>query len=128
MAPILLTHVIMKPDAACQIDTDGDGVGDNADMTSHRQSIRMETESMTLPSSHRPESGSPNSGGIDCVDGIHIPTGFSPNGDGNNDVYTIIVGKNVLSFSFALYDRWGNQMFIANEKGFEWDGTLMALL
>jgi gliding motility-associated-like protein len=57
------------------------------------------------------------------VNGIHIPTGFSPNEDGNNDTYTIIVGKDVLSFSFSLYDRWGNRIFVASDKGFEWDGT-----
>ena len=118
-------------DAACQIDTDGDGLTDAQEVALGTDPTNPDTDGDGVSDGEEVDNGSnpldacsPNGGGVDCVDGIHIPTGFSPNGDGNNDVYTIIVGKNVLSFSFSLYDRWGNRIFTANEKGFEWDGTL----
>ncbi len=64
-------------------------------------------------------------GGItDCIDGIHIPTGFSPNNNQNNDTYNIIVGQNVQAILFSLYDRWGNTILTTTDKKFEWDGTL----
>ena len=65
----------------------------------------------------------PDSSSIDCVDGVHIPTGFSPNGDDNNETYTVIIGKDVVSFTFNIYDRWGNKMYSSSEKGFTWDGS-----
>ncbi len=117
-------------DLACQVDTDGDGLSDAQEGAIGTDPLNPDTDGDGVPdgeevdnASDPLDSCSPNSFGADCVDGIYIPTGFSPNGDGNNDAYTIIVGKNVVSFSFSLYDRWGNRMFTATEKGFEWDGT-----
>ncbi len=58
------------------------------------------------------------------TDGIHVPTGFSPNGDGQNEVFSIIIGADVAEFTFFVYDRWGNRMVHAkNDPGFTWDGT-----
>ena len=57
------------------------------------------------------------------MNGVYVPTGFSPNGDANNDIFSIVIGKDVRSFTFHLYDRWGNKMFMTSEKGFTWDGT-----
>jgi gliding motility-associated-like protein len=63
----------------------------------------------------------PNPGA--SVDGIHIPTGFSPNGDANNEIFSIIVGKDVASFTFFVYDRWGNRMVHSSDPNLEWDGN-----
>jgi gliding motility-associated-like protein len=65
----------------------------------------------------------PEASSLDCVTGVFIPTGFSPNRDNNNEEYQIIVGKDVVSFTFQIFDRWGNKMFVSSEKGFTWDGT-----
>ncbi|NVK66480.1 MAG: CotH kinase family protein [Flavobacteriales bacterium] len=57
-------------------------------------------------------------------DGIHVPTGFSPNGDGKNEMFSIIVGPDVESFTFFVYDRWGNRIVHAKDDAyFTWDGT-----
>ncbi|MCJ8291137.1 MAG: CotH kinase family protein [Crocinitomicaceae bacterium] len=57
-------------------------------------------------------------------DGVHVPTGFSPNGDGQNELFSILVGADVESFTFFVYDRWGNRMVHAkNDPSFTWDGT-----
>ncbi|MCH2225541.1 MAG: CotH kinase family protein [Crocinitomicaceae bacterium] len=55
--------------------------------------------------------------------GIHVPTGFSPNGDGQNDVFSIIVGQDVNNFTFYIYDRWGNKMVSSSDPAIQWDGN-----
>lgn len=55
--------------------------------------------------------------------GIYVPTGFSPNGDNNNDVLFVFAGKDVTSFQLNVYDRWGNLVFQTSEKTKGWDGT-----
>ena len=67
----------------------------------------------------------PDDSSPDCAEGVHIPTGFSPNGIGpeENNSYSIIVGKNVANFQFKIFDRWGKIIFESNIKGFKWDGT-----
>ncbi|MCH2224258.1 MAG: gliding motility-associated C-terminal domain-containing protein, partial [Crocinitomicaceae bacterium] len=61
--------------------------------------------------------------GMGGESGIHVPTGFSPNGDGLHDTYSIIVGRDISNFKFHVYDRWGNRMFVSSEEDFKWDGT-----
>lgn len=57
-------------------------------------------------------------------DGVHVPTGFSPNGDGQNEMFSILVGADVESFTFYVYDRWGNRIVhVKNDPAFTWDGT-----
>lgn len=133
-------------DPTCHMDTDGDGVTDaaeNSGGTNLNDPCSYNISQITAPITSGADcdgdgisdaqeiaNGSnpfdpcdPNSSGLDCVSGIHIPTGFSPNGDGNNDTYTIVVGKDVVSFTFSVYDRWGNMILRTDQKGFEWDGS-----
>jgi gliding motility-associated-like protein len=54
---------------------------------------------------------------------IYIPTGFTPNGDGTNDIFRPLpVGIVELEF-FRVYDRWGKLMFSTNQYMKGWDGT-----
>ncbi|MEO6733793.1 MAG: PKD domain-containing protein [Ferruginibacter sp.] len=54
---------------------------------------------------------------------FYVPTGFSPNNDGNNDVMRpILLGMRSLKF-FRVYNRWGQLLFATSEKGKGWDGT-----
>jgi len=44
---------------------------------------------------------------------FYVPNAFSPNGDGLNDVFRLYPGPAVESIlSFAVYDRWGGQVFL----------------
>jgi hypothetical protein len=47
----------------------------------------------------------------DCSNNnVFIPNGFSPNGDGNNDV--IFVRSNCIkTMNFTIYNRWGELVF-----------------
>lgn len=133
-------------DPLCHLDTDGDGVTDAAEALSGTNpndpcsyNIAQITQpvisgadcdgdgiidEMEIANGSNPfDPCDPNNSGIDCTAGVHIPTGFSPNGDGQNELYSIIVGVDVVSFTFSIYDRWGNQILKTSEKGFEWDGT-----
>lgn len=43
---------------------------------------------------------------------VFIPNGFTPNGDGTNDNFTIFAGPEVSSIkSLQIFDRWGNMVF-----------------
>lgn len=56
--------------------------------------------------------------------GFFLPNAFSPNGDGNNDVFCV-QGKNrcISSFQMMVYDRWGEQVFECSDLSTCWDGT-----
>ncbi len=54
---------------------------------------------------------------------IFVPTGFTPNGDGKNDVLRpIAVGISQLNY-FMIYNRWGQSIFSSTELNKGWDGT-----
>ena len=53
---------------------------------------------------------------------IFVPTAFTPNNDGKNDV--IQVNSGVLSdLNFAIFDRWGEKIFETTSTNEAWDGT-----
>lgn len=54
---------------------------------------------------------------------IFIPTAFSPNADGSNDVLKpIVAGMKQFNF-FRVYNRWGNMLFSSGDPSLGWDGT-----
>ncbi len=61
---------------------------------------------------------------------IYFPTGFSPNNDGDNDLYQFYVGQGVSKIeTFRIYDRWGELLFevkdyVPGEFLAGWDGRL----
>ncbi|MEP6512550.1 MAG: PKD domain-containing protein [Parafilimonas sp.] len=54
---------------------------------------------------------------------IFVPTGFTPNGDGLNDVLkpTAVGLKQFLYF--RVYNRWGQMVYSTGEQNKGWDGT-----
>ena len=59
----------------------------------------------------------------DCrVQGVWIPSAFSPNGDGQNDEFRAI-GVKVKSVNLQIYDRWGQLYFEGDGYTQGWDGT-----
>ncbi len=56
---------------------------------------------------------------------IAIPTAFSPNYDGVNDVYRILKVLNVERlYFFKIFNRWGQVVFETNDIRQGWDGTV----
>lgn len=54
---------------------------------------------------------------------IVVPTGFSPNGDGQNDVLKLFATGKVESLHFAIYNRWGQTVFETSDITKTWDGN-----
>lgn len=55
---------------------------------------------------------------------IFVPTAFTPNGDGRNDLLKpICVGISRLNY-FRLFNRWGQLVFATNMIGKGWDGMI----
>jgi len=61
---------------------------------------------------------------------VYFPNAFSPNGDELNDIYTMSIGDGVREIlDFRIYDRWGSEVFSAQNcviegpGSCEWDGT-----
>lgn len=57
---------------------------------------------------------------IPC-NGVFLPTIFSPNQDGLNDSYCVL-GSCLESIEFAIYNRWGEEVFRTNDQSRCWDG------
>lgn len=53
---------------------------------------------------------------------IFIPTSFTPNGDGINDLFGV-VGTNVYEFEIQIFDRWGNLVFHSKDINEKWNGS-----
>jgi gliding motility-associated-like protein len=59
----------------------------------------------------------------DCVKGFYMPTAFTPNNDGNNDLIRPIIGGGVLQqYHFTIMNRWGEIVFRTTERTKGWDG------
>ena len=55
---------------------------------------------------------------------IFVPTGFTPNGDGRNDLLKpIAVGITSIEY-FRVYNRWGQLVFSTTSNGHGWDGKI----
>ena len=65
---------------------------------------------------------------VDKTPQVYIPSGFSPDGDGNNDIFMIFAGDQVAKIrSFLVFDRWGETVFkyfnfLPNDPAYGWDG------
>jgi gliding motility-associated-like protein len=59
----------------------------------------------------------------DCGKGFYVPTGFTPNNDGKNDLLKPILLGNVIQYKFRVYNRWGQLIFETNDPAKGWDGT-----
>ena len=53
---------------------------------------------------------------------IGIPTAFSPNNDTHNDVL-FVRGSGITSFTFMIYNRYGEKVFESNDLSTGWDGN-----
>ncbi len=108
---IEVTNLCINP---LVFDTDGDGLSDGVEISQGSDPC---------------DECSPDDSSPDCSIGIHIPTAFSPNGVGNNlnNVYQIIVGKDISSIKFKIFDRWGAAIFESEDKKFQWNGKYKGL-
>ncbi len=99
----------------------GDGEGDNTEITHHSYDaggVYYVTLMITDD--------------IGCMDTVTkaisiallpvLPSGFTPNGDGENDVF-IIRGGPFKDVNFKIYNNWGQVIFESTDAAIGWDGT-----
>ncbi|MBX2907528.1 MAG: PKD domain-containing protein [Taibaiella sp.] len=53
---------------------------------------------------------------------LGLPTGFSPNGDGQNDIL-YVRGAAIETMHLRIYNRWGQLVFESKSQDIGWDGT-----
>ena len=55
---------------------------------------------------------------------LSMPNSFTPNMDGNNDVFRIPPGVPIALKEFSIFDRWGNRVFSTTDVNLGWNGLL----
>lgn len=56
---------------------------------------------------------------------MYIPNAFTPDGNGNNDVFLpVINGIEVTLYDFSVYNRWGEILFHTTDPAEGWDGRV----
>ena len=52
---------------------------------------------------------------------IYIPSAFTPNGDGLNDMFGV-KGEGIQDYHLLIYNRWGTVIFESTTAKNQWDG------
>ncbi|MDB5283150.1 MAG: sprB [Bacteroidota bacterium] len=56
-----------------------------------------------------------------------VPNAFSPNGDGNNDVFNVY-GASLAKANMKIFNRWGEKVFDSGSQWLGWDGTYKGVI
>ena len=59
---------------------------------------------------------------VNFIKGVGLPTAFTPNGDGANDIL-FIKGVGLAAVSLVIYNRYGEVVFETTDQNIGWDGT-----
>ncbi len=60
---------------------------------------------------------------INPIYALYIPSGFTPNGNGRNDIFQP-KGNDIKSFEMYIFDRWGMQLFHSTDINNGWNGAV----
>jgi len=69
-----------------------------------------------------PGSGPGSGSGLGSV--YSIPSAFSPNGDGTNDLFRVKTGDTPKSFNMTIFNRYGGKIFESTDVDTGWNGTI----
>lgn len=56
------------------------------------------------------------------LDDIYVPTGFTPNNDGKNDLLIPLMATKYTLKEFSVFNRWGQKVFTTAATGEGWNG------
>jgi gliding motility-associated-like protein len=59
---------------------------------------------------------------------IYIPSAFTPNNDGLNDIFKPYLSMQYKVLAFTIYNRWGQPIFSTTIRDKGWDGRINGLL
>nr|WP_295868267.1 gliding motility-associated C-terminal domain-containing protein [uncultured Chitinophaga sp.] len=54
---------------------------------------------------------------------VVLPTAFSPNNDGQNDIFRPKIYDAIHDYRLRIYDKWGKLLFVSQTPQQGWDGT-----
>lgn len=54
---------------------------------------------------------------------VPVPSAFTPNNDGSNDLWRLVNPQRLLSIEVWVYNRWGQLVFFDDQLNFAWDGN-----
>ena len=60
---------------------------------------------------------------IEKTKDVMFPSGFTPNGDGRNDILSPLGIRNVKTMTIQIWNRWGQQVFNSSDPTKGWDGN-----
>lgn len=61
---------------------------------------------------------------VDNTKHYYLPTAFSPNGDGSNDILLLYTNPSaVKEYALSVFNRWGEEIFFTNNLSNGWDGS-----
>lgn len=63
-----------------------------------------------------------------CLNGVYIPTAFTPNNDGRNDFFKPIVYGTLLNYTIDVYDRAGQRVFSTSNPVLGWKGDVLGII
>jgi gliding motility-associated-like protein len=55
---------------------------------------------------------------------LYVPSAFTPNNDGLNDVFRATYGENIIDFKLQVYNRWGQIVFESRDVRNGWNGKI----
>jgi gliding motility-associated-like protein len=59
----------------------------------------------------------------ECIPcGVYVPSAFTPNADGNNDLFAPIPTCEVTQYRFSVFNRWNEMVFTTDQVTEGWDG------
>ncbi len=61
-------------------------------------------------------------------DYLYMPTGFTPNSDGKNDVIRPLINGRITLKEFSIYNRGGEKVYTTAVRGEGWDGRIGGVL
>ncbi len=59
---------------------------------------------------------------IELMFAMYVPNTFTPNGDGDNDMF-LAISASVKEYNMRIFNRWGEEVFSTNNINIGWDGV-----
>lgn len=66
---------------------------------------------------------------VECRDNCpfyELPNAFTPNGDGQNEIFTAFPFRFIANVDMKIFNRWGNLVYETTDPNINWDGTNMS--
>lgn len=60
---------------------------------------------------------------VDFKNPVRVPSAFSPNGDGKNDIFRLVGVTFQTLMEFRIFNRWGQEVFSTTNINDGWNGT-----